>query len=93
MRRREARWETPFGRWIDSYGVDRLVAALSALGEPISDRAVYSWIAGDHVPRPPLALKLVQLGQGRISLQEIYDHRPSLLTAAAHSRSEVDRAD
>lgn len=82
MRRREARWETKFGCWIDAYGVSRLVQGLHDLGEPISQVNLYQWLAGSSVPRPRIALKLVQLGQGQITLQQIYDHRQELAAAS-----------
>jgi hypothetical protein len=89
LRRREARWTTPFGRWIDAYGVDRVASQLRAMGEPVSVTAVYLWIAGTTIPRLTIARKLEQLGQGAITLDQIYDHR-ELVRAAGE---EVPSAD
>jgi len=80
-RRTPSYWNTPLGRWIDSYGVSKLLSDLHAAGEPIHITAIYGWISGRRYVSPPIALKLVQLGAGQISLDVIYGQRNALRAA------------
>lgn len=75
MRKRESRWKTHFGRWVTNRGVRVVVRDLHALGEPVGSNAVYNWISGARLPRPSIALRLVELSAGQLTLSDIYDHR------------------
>lgn len=75
MRRRVSRWKTGFGSWVSDYGVSRLIRDLDAVGEPVTNKAVYMWVAGSTLPRPRTAVRLVQLSGGAVSLEDIYRHR------------------
>lgn len=67
-------WETDFGRWVRDFGVSRIVSELAH--DPnlrITNVAVYQWLRGVE-PRPARARALVELSQGRLTLDAIYDH-------------------
>ena len=70
------RWETPFGRWVHDTGVSRIVAALGRDPDlSVTNHAVYDWVAGRHPPKPAHAMALVRMSHGRLTLEEIYQHR------------------
>jgi hypothetical protein len=73
-RRVPSRWDTEFGRWVANFGVPRIVAALAR--DPdlrITNQTVYEWLQG-HAPRPARAVALVEMSQGRLTLDAIYQH-------------------
>lgn len=71
MRPRTAtRWRTAFGSWVGTYTVPRLCSDLG-----VTSNAVYSWVAGRHIPDPARASAMVELSRGAISMQQIYQHR------------------
>lgn len=78
MRRRASRWATPFGQFVSRMGVGRLVSELHRLGEPVTNKAVYSWISGDGRPRMDTAMKLVRISEGALSLESIVSQRVSV---------------
>ena len=68
------RWQTEFGRWVAEFGVPRIVAVLGQ--DPnlrVTKHAVYHWLKG-YAPRPDRALALVEMSQGRLTLEAIYQH-------------------
>ncbi len=68
------RWQTQFGRWVADFGVPRIVAVLGQ--DPdlrVTKHAVYHWLKG-YAPRPDRALALVEMSQGRLTLEAIYQH-------------------
>ena len=68
------RWQTEFGRWVAEVGVPRIVAVLGQ--DPnlrVTKHAVYHWLKG-YAPRPDRALALVEMSQGRLTLEAIYQH-------------------
>jgi len=68
------RWQTEFGRWVNDFGVPRIVRALAH--DPdlrITNQAVYEWLQG-HAPRPARAVALVEMSRGRLTLEAIYQH-------------------
>jgi hypothetical protein len=69
-----SRWDTDFGRWVADVGVPRIVATLSR--DPqlrVTSQAVYEWLQG-HAPHPARAMALVEMSQGRLTLDAIYQH-------------------
>lgn len=69
------RWDTPFGRWVQGFTVERVVVELRDCGHRVTAPAVYSWVRGAHQPKPPIGLELVRLAEGRLSFPDIYRHR------------------
>lgn len=68
------RWQTEFGRWVADFGVPRIVAVLGQ--DPnlrVTKHAVYHWLKG-YAPRPDRALALVEMSQGHLTLDAIYQH-------------------
>ncbi len=68
------RWQTEFGRWVADFGVPRIVASLAH--DPdlrVTNQAVYEWLQG-HAPQPARAIALVEMSQGRLTLDAIYQH-------------------
>lgn len=68
------RWQTEFGRWVADFGVPRIVAGLAH--DPalrVTNQTVYEWLQG-HAPQPARAMALVEMSQGRLSLEAIYQH-------------------
>lgn len=80
MRRIPSRWRTPFGRFVESVGVEHLVQALGAAGQPVTRNAVYNWLSGDRVPRPDRAAQLVRLSHGALTFEHVYEHRTLVST-------------
>lgn len=78
MRRSPRRWRTSFGRWVGHVGVARLTTELRSLGEPITQKAVYNWLAGERTPRPSSAVAMVRISRGRLALVDVYRHRASI---------------
>ena len=72
------RWQTEFGRWVADFGVPRIVAGLA--DDPalrITNQTVYEWLQG-HAPQPARAMALVEMSQGRLTLEAIYGHGQQL---------------
>jgi hypothetical protein len=68
------RRKTTFGAWVHGYGAARLANNLG-----LSTRwPVYQWLAGSRVPRPALALRMVTLAGGWITLGDIYAQRAAV---------------
>ena len=68
------RWQTEFGRWVADFGVPRIVAGLAR--DPdlrVTNQTVYEWLQG-HAPQPARAMALVEMSQGRLTLEAIYQH-------------------
>ena len=68
------RWQTEFGRWVADFGVLRIVAGLAH--DPalrVTNQTVYEWLQG-HAPHPARAMALVEMSQGRLTLDAIYQH-------------------
>ena len=68
------RWQTEFGRWVADFGVPHIVAGLAH--DPnlrITNQTVYEWLQG-HAPQPARAMALVEMSQGRLTLEAIYQH-------------------
>jgi len=74
MRRDQIRRQTRFGSWVSSYGVSRLQTTLGQNGCPITRGGIYEWLAGRRTPRPPVAVKLVQLSAGSLTLDDVFGH-------------------
>lgn len=72
MIREPLRWQTHFGRWVTDITPGRLAAQLRAAGTPVSESAVYKWVAGAHVPRPDVALRIVEISGGIVTLGDVY---------------------
>jgi hypothetical protein len=73
--RRRSRWTTHFGSWIASVTVFKVQEALADTGHPVTEQAVYHWLAGTATPRTAHAVALVRMSEGRISLDDIVRHR------------------
>ncbi|HEX5032358.1 MAG TPA: hypothetical protein VFX78_12980 [Candidatus Eisenbacteria bacterium] len=89
-RRVPSRWETDFGRWISDVGIPRIVATLAR--DPdlrITNQTVYEWLQG-HPPHPSRAMALVEMSDGRLSLEAIYRHGQEVRDPAGHA-PETDR--
>ena len=68
------RWQTEFGRWVADFGVPNIVAGLAH--DPdlrVTNQAVYEWLQG-HAPQPARAMALVEMSEGRLTLEAIYKH-------------------
>ncbi len=51
-------WATPFGRFVQKYGVTRLAQQLK-----VTTPAIYQWISGFTSPLPPHMLILIMLSR------------------------------
>ena len=74
FKRAPNRWQTEFGRWVADFGVPRIVAGLAH--DPalrVTNQTVYEWLQG-HAPQPARAMALVEMSQGRLTLESIYQH-------------------
>src|SRR3990172_7345887 len=79
-------WATRFGLWVRGYGASRLAAdpGRAVYGQPITRQAIYGWVAGRSTPRPALALRIVGLAHGRLTLADLYRQRFGAAEAQAH---------
>jgi len=88
FKRVPSRWETDFGRWVADFGVPRIVAGLAH--DPdlrITNQAVYEWLQG-HAPHPARAMALVEMSEGRLTLETIYQHSQQVRQAECADRSD-----
>ncbi len=86
FKRAPNRWQTDFGRWVADVGVPRIVATLSR--DPqlrVTNQAVYEWLQG-HAPHPARAMALVEMSQGRLTLEAIYQHGRQMRQAEEDQR-------
>jgi hypothetical protein len=72
MRHNGARWRSPTARWVRTYGTRRLTDSFARLGHPVSQLAIYHWIAGRNTPRLEHARLLVHLSRHRLRLEDVY---------------------
>lgn len=90
MSRRESnRWNTQFGDFVLNYGVTHLATELE-----IQPGAIYQWVRGITTPRPAYAAAVRDLAHEsgfRLSLDEIYGHRSSVLAADPGCITQVPR--
>lgn len=89
-RRALPRWHTRFGQAVGEIGVPTIVAALKADPETrITKSGVYEWLQG-HSPTTERAEALVQMSNGRLTMDMIYSHKRELvqLRRAADSGGE-----
>lgn len=75
MIREPLRWETPLGRWVCDLTARGVAAELRAAGMPVTESAVYKWVAGSHAPRPDVALELVRISGEHLTLRDVYAPR------------------
>lgn len=68
--REPARWQTHLGQWVTDIGSTRIAHEIG-----VTRSTVYKWVAGERLPRPDVALRLVELSAGAISLGDVYAHR------------------
>jgi hypothetical protein len=72
LKAEDRRWESPFARFVASYGVTALAARLS-----IDPSAVLHWVRGTTQPRTDIAFDICEFTRARgidLSLEEIYGH-------------------
>lgn len=74
MLREPTRWQTHFGEWVTEFGVTRVAEELAQRQIPIHVDTVYKWVAGVHRPRVEVALRLVEISGGQVSLSDVYMH-------------------
>lgn len=87
-----SRWTTKFGHWVHSYGVAKLRDALITKGELVTTSAIYSWIAGRAVPQPAKATIIVELADGRLTWQDVYDQRKLALAEGPLVQERLEAA-
>ena len=66
------RWNSKFGRFVKSYGVELLAVRLKVV-----PNSIYDWISGRTSPHPANALAIQRLAKRRgiaLSLNQIYLH-------------------
>lgn len=64
-------WSTPFGAWVREFGTAKLRDELQ-----VTKSAVHSWVRGIVLPRPAKALRMVELSEGKLTIDVIY-HQPA----------------
>lgn len=78
MTRSTGRWRTRFGTWIGSTTVRGITAQLHDRGFPLTQKAVYNWLAGIALPALPVADALVRISKGHITVSDIVQHRDTV---------------
>jgi hypothetical protein len=76
--RARGRWLTHFGRWVDVQTVPVVVVTLRDAGFPITNGAVYNWLAGRSLPSIEQAHVLVENSRGRLKLADLVEHRRAI---------------
>lgn len=66
--------DTEFGGWVQDFGIKKLAKELD-----ITPSAVYHWLRGTVVPRPDKAQEMVALSKKRLTLEQVYQHKPAVL--------------
>jgi len=92
MYREPLRWQTHLGRWVTDLTANQVVLELCDAGAPVTASAVYKWVAGECLPRPEVAMHLVEISRGTLSFADIYGQRlevsrSPLETREAHARA------
>ena len=87
MQRDSRRWKTRFGRWIGHVGVREVVRRLNVRGQLVTEKAVYHWLAGRHVPRDECATAIVRSSRGQVSRDDISLHRSALVSEKSSATS------
>lgn len=75
MDREPLRWQTHFGQWVADVTPSAICSRLAAERMPVTQGAVYKWVAGERLPRPEVALKLVEISGEAITLADVYVQR------------------
>lgn len=75
MEREPLRWQTHLGQWVADLTPSRVALELRGAGLPVTESAVYKWVAGQHAPRPDIALRIVEISGGRLSVADVYLQR------------------
>lgn len=65
------RWQTRFGSFVAQYGVNRLVEEIRSRGESVTPAAIYAYVAGRNVPRPPVMHCIAKISRGRVRLADM----------------------
>ena len=63
------RWETPFGRFLGAYTVDRLARDCG-----IDPSSVYKWVSGKAAPNFNQANRVIEVSGGTLDFNAIYGH-------------------
>ena len=84
-----SRWETPFGKWVQAFGVRNVCEALYSYGLPIGRETVYHWMAGRAVPNPRKAMALIKISEGKLTFDDIYGQKDAHDAVRAREQSEV----
>lgn len=72
--RRRSRNVTRFSAWVGDVSVAGVVDVLNAY-TTITPAAVYSWLSGDREPRLSTAAYIVRASGGKVTLEDIVQHR------------------
>lgn len=76
----EVRWKTKFGQFVGQVGARQVADRIAAdAGFRISLFTVYRWLRGAQTPRPDMAVRLVKLSDGAITLADVFEHRAEVL--------------
>jgi hypothetical protein len=86
-----SRWRSPFASWVRGYGTRRLVHQLTRRGCPVTQLAVYHWVAGRCSPRADHALAIVSASRGRLRLEDVYASRRRAQTHAPETAAPMRR--
>lgn len=93
MRREPRRWRTRFGSFVARVGVPTLTQRLHSVGQPLTHKAVYNWLAGISSPRPETAEAMVTIARGAIRVADVYAHRRVVTSRPAALRLTPERAE
>ena len=66
-RETDGRWETKFGKFVIDYGAEKLAGEVEQ-----TPACVYHWIGGRAFPRPQIAQQIVEISNGKLTLEDIY---------------------
>jgi len=69
------RWDTRLGRFVHSYGMERLVDSFGLLGAPTTPSTIYAWLSGRSTPSFTRLVALERISGGDITPQVVIQHR------------------
>jgi hypothetical protein len=68
--------ESNFQRWVMDFGPRKLASELTRIGRDVAVTrgTVYQWLNREREPRPAKIRALVEIGQGRITFEDVHQH-------------------
>jgi hypothetical protein len=83
---------TRFACWVAEVTVGGTLERLRVEGVVLTNKAVYHWLAGRSAPPLTTAAALVRASEGRVTLDDIVQHRTEAASGASRESSVASAA-